>query len=75
MHLLLYVGPASLIAAILFYIAGQPNRAEAAVYGWMIFTFVAIVVKPRTIPEYIMTVGNGLLFAIGVLAALVMYWL
>ena len=76
MHLLLYIGPMHLVAAVIFFSIGNMEAGRTAVFAWMAFTFFApFVVKPRTVPEGIMTAGNQLLFAIGVVYGIVVYWL
>lgn len=75
MHLLLYVGPMSLVAGVIFFVSGNIEAGRLGVFAWMGFTFFApFVVKPRTAPEMIMTAGNQLLFALGVLYGIVVYW-
>lgn len=60
-----------LVAAVGFYTVGRENTATMAVYAWLILTFATpFVVKPRNVPEVIMTAGNQLLFAVLVLGAL-----
>jgi len=73
MFLLLYIGPMALVAAVMFYAIGNPDAGQMSLWGWVIFTFAApFVVKPRTIPELVMTAGNQMIFFIGVMAVLVM---
>lgn len=61
MRILLYIGPASLGAAIALLALGNKEAATLAVWGWIIFSLVGLVARPRNIPELIMVAGNGLL--------------
>jgi hypothetical protein len=70
MWLLLYLGPVFLAAAVIYGVLGLEEHMSIAVKLWAFFTFIGIIAKPRTIPEYVMVTGNGILFALGVLAAL-----
>jgi hypothetical protein len=70
MWILLYLGPAFLGAAVIWGMLGGEEEMRIAVYLWAFFTFIGIIAKPRTIPEYVMVTGNGILFALGVGAAL-----
>jgi len=70
MYLLLYLGPAFLVAAVFFFAIGNEKAGEMGVLAWMGFTFIGVGVKPRNIPEWFMTMGNAALFTLGVMAAL-----
>ena len=69
--ILLYLGPVFLLCIPIFWVMGNMKAVEWSVLGWLVFTFIGIAAKPRTIPEYIMVVGNGLLWAIAILVVLV----
>lgn len=70
MYLLLYAGPACLVAAFLFFAIGNTEAGELATLSWMALTFIGVIVKPRNIPEWIMTMANAALFSLAVVAAL-----
>jgi len=70
MHLLLYLGPACLVGAIVMAATGRDDAAQAAILGWLVFTFLGVIVRPRTRPEAAMTLINALLFVVAVGAAL-----
>ena len=70
MYLLLYIGPACLVAALFFAAIGNKEAHELATLSWMAFTFIGVIVKPRNIPEWVMTMGNAALFSLAFVAAL-----
>ena len=71
MHLILYLGPVCLMAAVIFGIIGNTEALEMAVMGWLVFTFFGIIEKPRTLPEAVMTWVNAFIFAAAILFVLV----
>jgi len=61
MRLLLYLGPGSLGAALVFAFTGNDAATKLAVGGWIVFSLVGIIAKPRNLPELVMTWGNAVL--------------
>ena len=71
MWILLYLGPAFLVATLIFaFVLNNAEGAEISFIAWLVFTFVGVVVKPRTIPEWFMTMGNAAIFTLAIMAAL-----
>jgi hypothetical protein len=51
-------------------VLNNAEGAEISFIAWLVFTFVGVVVKPRTIPEWFMTMGNAAIFTLAIMAAL-----
>ena len=71
MWILIYLGPAFLVATLIFAFLGNLEAAEIGAIAWLVFTFVGgWIVRPRTIPERVMTWGNDALFVLAIMAGL-----
>ena len=71
MWILIYLGPAFLVAAIIFAVLGNQEAMEIGLIAWLVFTFVSgWIVFPRTVPEKVMVLGNDALFVLAIMAGL-----
>ena len=71
MWIILYLAPASLVAAVIFLVGGNEAAAQLAVIGWLVFTLMSWFAHGRTVPERIMAAGNACLFLLAIVAAVV----
>ena len=71
MWILIYLGPAFLVAMLICVFAGNMEGAEISAIAWLVFTFVGgWVVFPRTVPEKVMVLCNDALFVLAIMAGL-----